>query len=536
MPLPTGGAWPPAPLAPVFDKLAVWSTWYAGDPAELSALYGGQTGAGDSTQTGFFASQQGGFRAKVRERLQRYFWGQATPTTEQRTKLHVPIAGDIAATSADLLFSEPPSITVEGDDATQARLAELIDDGIYAALIEAAEIGAALGGVYLRVCWDTDVQEDRPWLAPVHADAAVPEWSYGKLTAVTFWRVLADDGKIVVRHLERHEPGKILHGVYVGDRDELGRQVALTDFPETAALAELITGDGDTIATGIKSLTACYIPNMRPNRLWRTSPAAAYYGRSDFQGLEPLFDALDEVYSSWMRDIRLGKARLVVPETFLQSEGRGKGSRIELERELYEGVNALGAVGQMQLEQVQFKIRYEEHQQSAQHLLEQIIRAAGYSTQTFGEVSLERGAMTATEISARERKSLITRDKKINYWRPALADILFALMEIDATVFHSGITPERPDIEFGDGVSEDPQALAQTAQLLRAAEAASTATLVAMVHPDWEDDQVQEEVAAIEAEQSAAMSVPGLDGMGSGPGASPDGPMDPNADPAAYGG
>ena len=37
----------------------------------------------------------------------------------------------------------------------------------------------------------------------------------------------------------------------------------------------------------------------------------------------------------------------------------------------------------------------------------------------------------------------------------------------------------------------------QTAQALRAAEAASTKTLVQLVHPDWDGDQVDEEVALI---------------------------------------
>ena len=39
---------------------------------------------------------------------------------------------------------------------------------------------------------------------------------------------------------------------------------------------------------------------------------------------------------------------------------------------------------------------------------------------------------------------------------------------------------------------------AQTANLLAAASAASTDTLVRMIHPEWEDEQVDEEVAKIE--------------------------------------
>jgi hypothetical protein len=42
---------------------------------------------------------------------------------------------------------------------------------------------------------------------------------------------------------------------------------------------------------------------------------AAPLGRSDFSGLEISLDTLDEAHASWMRDIRLGKARLIVPHS-----------------------------------------------------------------------------------------------------------------------------------------------------------------------------------------------------------------------------
>lgn len=504
MPLPSGGTWPPEDLNPVFTKFNEWSAWYAGDCDLLARVYGGQASAGDQTRTGFFASQSGGFKAGVRNFFQRYFHGTATSPTEQRTKLHIPVAGDIASTSAELLFAEPPSLKVE-DAATQERLDELVDDGMHATLLEGAEVCSALGGVYLRVCWDREIVPDRPWLAVAHADAAVPEWSYGRLTAVTFWQVLEDDGKTVIRHLERHEPGVILHGAYSGTRDELGRRIALTDMPQTAGIADSLTGP-DEISTGVTMLTAAYVPNMRPNRIWRTSAAGAYYGRSDYAGVEYEMDALDEVYSSWMRDIRLAKARLIVPETYLQSQGQGKGARWDSEQEIYSTVNALaGQSNQLQLTPVQFQIRVTEHIETAQHLLEQIFRGAGYSAQTFGLSG--DVAVTATEVAARERKSFTTRSKKINYWRPGLRDITEALLAIDAKWFNSGTVPEKPTIEFGDTVSEDPAAVAQTVQLLLAAEAASTETRVRMVHPDWDDDQVDEEVTLIKAE-TPAMSVP----------------------------
>jgi hypothetical protein len=106
---------------------------------------------------------------------------------------------------------------------------------------------------------------------------------------------------------------------------------------------------------------------------------------------------------------------------------------------------------------------------------------------------------------ARERKSLTTRGKKITYWRPALADILYGLMSIEKSVFHMNITPVRPDVEFPDVVQPDQLELAQTVSALRGAEAASVETAVAMVHPDWSPEKVGLEVQRIYEEVSLDM-------------------------------
>jgi A118 family predicted phage portal protein len=516
MPLPTGNiAWPPTSVAQVYPRLASWSAWYAGDPDGLAQVYGATVGNPyDSHEAKVVANHPSQYRGGVVGFFARWFWGEPVSVGERRSKLHVPVAGDIAATSADLLFSEPPTTAVD-DERTQKRLDELVDDGMHAKLLEAAEIGAALGGVYLRVCWDTD-NADRPWISAVHADAAVPDWQWWdeKLAAVTFWRVISQDGQKVVRWLERHEPGAILHGVYEGSPTTLGKPRNLADYEQTRDLQP-------EVQTGIDKLTAVYIPNMRPNRLWRNVPAAAYCGRSDLFGVEPLMDALDEVYSSWMRDLRLGKGRVIVPDVYLQSLGSGKGARWDPEREVYASLNMMVRPDSPpQITVQQFAIRVQEHRDSATEFATKIVEMAGYSAQTFGLAG--DVAITATEVEARERKSLITRKKKINYWRPGLADILETLLLIDQAVFRTPLTPAKPDLEFADVAGEDPQALAQTAQLLRAAEAASTDTLVRMVHPDWDDTAIDEEIQKIKDEGAAKIAPPDQMNLG-----------DPNHDPGA---
>lgn len=504
MPLPIGGKtpWPPRELGGAQNRMAAWSAWYSGDPDQLSAVYGGQSGY-DPTGTGFFASEKGGWahRGGVSGWLQRLFWGARTPMGERRTKLHIPIAGDLASTSADLLFSEPPTISV-GNAKTQQRLDKL-NRRLHTRLLEAAEVQAALGGVYLRVCWDKDERPDGPWISAVHADAAVPEWCYDSLGAVTFWRVVEVDGNNVWRHLERHEPGAIMHGLYKGDPDELGVRMALEDHPATAPLADENMLPGDIIDTGVPGrLTAVYVPNMKPNRLWRANAAASGLGRSDYSGVEPLMDSLDETWSSWMRDIRLAKGRVIVPDVYLDSNGPGKGARWDVDREVYETLSLLPQPGgPPQMTIVQFAIRVEEHSRTAKEMLARIISDAGYSLQTFGMDPGPKGATTATEVNSRDKQSATTRDRKIEYWKPELVELLETLQLVDVAQFGSGIAVEEPDLGFGDAVSQDPESVARTLQLLEAAQAASTKTRVQMLHPDWDEPRVDAEVALILGEQ-----------------------------------
>ncbi|HEY9367557.1 capsid protein [Streptomyces sp.] len=545
MPLPAGNTpWPPRELDPVTARLAVWSTWYSGDPDRLSEMYGGSL-AGDPGQPmglgGFLDPTRPGWRGRLGALAARWFWGVQTPQNERRTKLHLPLAGDIASTSADLLFSEPPTISVTSktvtdgssstkseSSATQDRLNEFIDDGMHADLLESAEVCAGLGGVYLRVCWDKEVR-DRPWLSAIHADAAIPEWRWGILRAATVWRVVATEGNIVRRHLERHEPGVILHGLYEGSADDLGKPIPLDADPATQGLQEKV----DTL---VDKLTITYIPNMRPARVWRDVPAGANLGRADFSGTEGLMDAADEAWSSWMRDIRIGKGRILVPDVYLNSDGKGQGATWESEREVYTSLAALpgpNTTGLAVMPQ-QFAIRVNEHRDTVNELVNAVVRSSGYSESDFGEagVSARESAITATEVDSKRRRSNITRDRKTTYWRPGLADIVETLLAVDAAHFASGVEPEKPEIEFGDGVSVEPEALAQTAQLLRAAEAASTRTLVEMVHPDWEDDRIDAEVEAIKGEAPPEIVPGSAFGAGMEPGAGP-GASDGNEDGSA---
>jgi hypothetical protein len=507
MTLPAGGAWPPPPHGIALAQQAIWSAWLVGDPEGLSSAYSTAAAAASSDffryengSSGNLTQRQGG----VIPAVARFFWGRPSLTGQRKARLHVPLAADISTASADLLFSEPPQFLVSesGNEAATKRVDELLNTGdFHASLVEAAEIVAALGGGWIRCVWDTDVAQ-RVMIDTVPADAAIGEWRWGMLQAVTFFTEYAEDQK-VTRHLERHEPGAILHGLYTGDAQTLGRAIPLDDHPSTAPYALLVNDEG-AILTGVKTLTAAYVANMRPQRRWRKIEALAEMGRSDYDGVEPLMDALDECYTSWMRDLRLAKARLIVPEFMLKDLGKGQGAAWDEDQEIFTKLNFAPTENiSQQITPQQFEIRVAEHRDTAVQLVGEILRAAGYSRSTLGDDG--EGTQTATEVVSRERTSARTRDKKTRYWSQALEPFLTTWLELDAVVFGGGAKGE-VTVQWPDASQPDLEAQSRTVDMLNRAVAVSTVTKVRMVHPDWNEEAIQAEVALIKDE--GGMNVP----------------------------
>ncbi|MBM4570369.1 hypothetical protein GS489_08150 [Rhodococcus hoagii] len=145
----------------------------------------------------------------------------------------------------------------------------------HSSLVEAGESCSALSGSFQRIVWDPTIA-DNAWIASWTPTApSHPEFRWGRLVAVTFWSELdGGDGQEVWRHLERHEPGYIVHAVYKGTATSLGRMMALTDHPATRDIAVdgADEGSGAYVETGVKDLTAAYVPNVTPNPEWRHDP------------------------------------------------------------------------------------------------------------------------------------------------------------------------------------------------------------------------------------------------------------------------
>lgn len=492
-------AWPPPKLLHITRQFAIWDAWYTGDRYALEV-----TNSQGNPRVGIVG---------VVQRVWRRFWGAPVMDLagEPKIKVHVPLAADIARASADLLFADPPTLTSD-NPATADALQDYLDDGLLGVLAGAAEVGAALGGVYLRATWDEGTQE--VFCTRVDYDQAVPTFYFGALVAVTFWRKIAEDGNVVWWHLEIHEEqndiGIVRHQLWRGTLTDLGNAVPLTDRPETAPLA-LLVEDGDTISSGTPGLAVVHIPNVTPNSLWRKDPIGANLGQADIAGCEDLLDRLDHCFSALMLEVDLARARIILPEYMLTTGLPGNGQTWDADRAIWSPVGA-PASQSLKPELYQPDIRVEKMLAVMQEITENILRRAGYSLGTFGEDANQM--RTATEVISRDRRSVMTRSRKLRIVVPAMEELLGKMISIETTLFHQPYKPDTVQVIFPNASQATELDLSLTVAAMNTAVAASVETKVRTLHPDWEDDQVDTEVALIKAETGQTVEDPTTFGQG----------------------
>lgn len=484
-------AWPPMDF--LHWKMAEHSAWYSGDAEVLANFY-----------TEYLCKNLQDLPYPLRNGES--FWGRQIKN-QGEIFVHVPIAGDIAETSANFLFSESPTVKIaqaheikasQSYKDTQDALDDMLtENSFFSRILEGAETSAAMGGVFIKIAWDNEIS---PYPIPVvvQADRAIPEFKFGILSKCTFWKVVDIDGTKVYRLLEHYEKGSIRYELYIGTDDRLGKKVELSAHEDTKDLEDIETVD---------ELLCVYVPNVLPNRLDRSS----YLGRSDYSGIEGLMDSLDEVFSSWVRDVALAQAKILVPESFLRDTGTGK--KYNLDQMLYVklDIDPTTLNGTNGITPQQFAIRADEFEKTSLNLMDRIITSAGYSPQSFG-LNIQGRAESGTALSMRERKSFATKGKKENYWGPALKRIVKLMMLVYNEELEGKLDVDVDvNVAFNDGVTNNLNELATSVKMISDAMAASTDTKVRLLHPEWDEDQIQAEVARI-TEENGLGAVPPPDG------------------------
>ena len=461
------------PIDWLWREYEINSAWYSGDPLRL---------------------------VKLPAEESKRFWGSS-----EQIKVHLPIAADIAAISAGMIFSESPKITAD-DERTQQRIDDITEaNAFYSVLLQAAELAGVFGGVFLKWTWDSAV-DTFPRLFAVPADCGLPLWRGGRLIGVKLWAIVRkdEDTGVVWRTEEIYtDDGHIRTRLLKGDSNNLGSAVPLNSIDETRGMR------GD-VQSGTGMLLATYVPNMLPNRKY----PHVRFGRSDFDGLHGLFDALDEAYSALQRETRLTKTTVIVPAEYLRKRDViFSPENLKCKNLQWVYSNDSGVFTALDIDSdrtsspitiINPEIRAEQRLALCDDLIRRVWSAAGYSPQSAG-IDISGSAESGTALNVRERRTIRTTETKKTHWWHALHDIVRAMLALDAVVFRSGVKPDADiTIELPSNTQPDITQMAEILEQLERAGALSTETKVDLLHPDWDEDRRAEEVERIRREQGTS--------------------------------
>lgn len=498
--LPPGAEWPPKHYKPALDQIRHDAAVLSGDLAVQNDLYGDK---GPKPYTSQFQFNGGLFGSVARGFLGAPRPNRSTPAVTQFDTLPF----DLATLSADVLVGEPPRFTVHPEDETNTQAADALTaftgTDIFAAdLHQAFRSCAGLGWVYGRIVWNTDI-DPHPWVEWVDADQGMPEFTNGRVTGIIFWDTYKQ-GKHVYRLLQKHTAGRIDYALHQGDENKLGMAVPFTDVKETAYLADVVDADSG-ITTGTTMPTAVFIPNLDRAPKWRTDPYLRYLGMSDVVKGAEVWHSLNMLWSDLMHEVDSAKAKLIVPEHYLRSNGPGKGVSYEWFRDVYTKPQGATADEPETIDRIQFDMRVNEYMQAIENTRLRAISSVGWSNITFG---LEHASaqMTATEIRARSTRTIHTHKAKSRHVRAGLGELLTAWLEMDATLNNYPLPTRVVNVSVAEPIQATELDEATTLQTLRTAGIASTRYAVTRLHPEWTEEEVQAELAAIKSEESMGVN------------------------------
>lgn len=448
---------------------------------------------------------------------------------ESRRYVPDPLGELIAVAKADLLFGEDPKVTpaADSDAANLDRIVQVSD--LPSELHWAEQIRSSEGEVWWRLM-STPELLDAPLITFHSREVVIPLFVGSSLIAAGFVSEFEDapatEGSrpVVWRHLEIQSVGRVENRLYRGDPDHLGELQGLDAHSETAELEPVWD-------TGIPLILAGRVVHRR-GRDRRV-------GRSVYAGREDLLLALNEAVTIGAENARLaGKKRAVVPPETLKARrpedvpasiDAGDGSRIPVSgAEFDAGEDVLVAGGALDGELGKegsgpFKILEYSFDAEAivtwQNALVKTLASRCGLTVAFLGVGddLAGQAATGTALRVRLLPATSSAEGSARSWDDALPQILLGAQLLDALPQSArgfgrpwSKSGEAPAVERTDPLPRDETE--ETGRLSTAVGGpiVSTRQAVKELHPDWSDDQVDEEVGLIRGDVQTSNRLLGL--------------------------
>jgi hypothetical protein len=444
-----GREWPPKSEAIGWDLVQARRRRYDNDPAQLFPYRTDLHVSGDAKAT----------------------------QARQRDYVPVPLARDLARFSSQLLFSEPPKLAIDGDVETQALDSWTSFNRLDQFLADAGDNIAAEGSGALRIIRDDHVSGRFPLVIAEPADRVIWATAHGRYTTGGVVVVERDSEQHGVRWrlLEYHGPGIVKRALFKGSLTGLGARVGLSEGPlEFQNLR-------DEQPTGVDKPTLIK---------WDNVPGA----HSDITGLDGILDAMDDAETVGKKKLRGSK-----PLTFVHRKLADGAGDADLDDAILTGEGALSPVEEPnQLAQVvQGRMEAEDHRVYCDHLRELAVSMAGYSLASWGFGDGGR-ADSGRALKLRQMRTILTTSGKVRMAREAISEAVGVALAM--MLGRAEVEPLKPGVQFGSGFPVDRVELAEELSTLRDAGLVSTRQALRELHPEWDEQHVETEIAEIAAD------------------------------------
>lgn len=458
----------------LFEKrLHEFSVWYSGDVGKLRYYYK------------YFFSKQS--LLTIDNTFYAYddinfFWQKST---EKIRKIHTGIPQLICSTMATLLFSNGYEIHDKENEQSEVLEAILKENNFTQLLSTGAETESWAGFFAFKISLDTELSE-YPILEVVQPENIEIREKRGRIYEILFLSYYTKNKKGYCLH-ECYGKGYITYSLYE-ESSKKDKEIPLTTLEETKDLVD-ITFDENIIL-------AEYKPNKLPNSEFR----GTLIGESDYSGLTGEFDALDEIISQWIEDIRKGRLTRYIPENLVPKDDKGRSKPFDDFVADYEIFQAdLGEGKDNRIVSVQSDVDVDRYIKSYETILLAVLQKTGLSPSTIG-VDPSGANASGQSIREREKSSLRTRGKKIELWKETINNIITKLLISNDILNNKKVAKYDITVNIKDYVKptlEDRLKLAGDGIKNMTSD---IKTAVKIVHDTKTDEEIDELVANIKSE------------------------------------
>lgn len=413
--------------------------------------------------------------------------------TKTRKMDTLNMAKTSAAEMASLVFNEKCEISIgDNENETAKFIYEVFKHNKFNKKFQDfLEYQFAMGGMVIKPY----VEDEQVKLSFVTADCFIPiSWQNESIREGVFINE-TQKGKKKYTLLEWHVWEK---GVYTV-KNELYESETGTDLGRKVSLDELYPGLEPVVGMPkIKKPIFVYFKPNTANNLDTQSPL----GISLYANALSVMKSIDTAFDSFHREFRLGKKRIIVPESMVKTvpdPHTGKIQRyFDATDETYESFNT-GNMDDAQIHDISVELRVDEHIAAINALLNIFAMQTGFSSGTF---TFDGESMkTATEVISEQSKTFKSKQSHEIIIEAGLCELIESILAIAETyeLFASKDELEI-SIAFDDSIAEDKAAEINKQVQLVQAELQSKKRAIKKIF-GVTDDEALEIIAEIAEEQ-----------------------------------